>query len=157
MINCSLIIYCCCCSVMKSCLTLCDLMDCNMPGFPVLHYPLEFAQIHIHWSTILFNHCTGASASASVIPMNIQGWFLQYWLLWSCSPWDSQASSPMSQFESINSSVLSILYGPTPTSEHNYWKTIALTTQIFVGKVMSLLFNMLSSVIIAFLPRSKHF
>ena len=56
MINCSLIIYCCCCSVMKSCLTLCDLMDCNMPGFPVLHYLLEFAQIHIHWSMILFNH-----------------------------------------------------------------------------------------------------
>ena len=35
-------------------------------------------------------------------------------------------------------------------------KTIALSTQIFVGKVMSLLFNMLSSFVIAFLPRSKH-
>ena len=34
-------------------------------------------------------------------------------------------------------------------------KTIVLTLQIFVGKVMSLLFNMLSSLIIAFLPRSK--
>ena len=34
-------------------------------------------------------------------------------------------------------------------------KTIALTTQIFVGKVMSLLFNMLSRFVIAFLPRSK--
>ena len=63
----------------------------------------------------------------------------------------------MSQFESINSSVLSILYGLILTSEHDYWKTIALTTQIFVGKVMSLLFNMLSRVIIAFLSRSKHF
>ena len=34
-------------------------------------------------------------------------------------------------------------------------KTIALTRQTFVGKVMSLLFNMLSSLVIAFLPRSK--
>ena len=35
-------------------------------------------------------------------------------------------------------------------------KTIALTRQTFVGKVMSLLFNMLSRMVIAFLPRSKH-
>ena len=35
-------------------------------------------------------------------------------------------------------------------------KTIALTIQTFVGKVMSLLFNMLSGYIIAFLPRSKY-
>ena len=32
----------CCCSVAKSYLTLCDLMDCTMPGFPVSHYFLEF-------------------------------------------------------------------------------------------------------------------
>ena len=41
-------IYCCCCLVTKSCLTLCDSMDCSMPGFPVLHYLLEFSQIHLH-------------------------------------------------------------------------------------------------------------
>ena len=35
-------------------------------------------------------------------------------------------------------------------------KTIALTRQTFIGKVMSLLFNMLSRFVIAFLPRSKH-
>ena len=35
-------------------------------------------------------------------------------------------------------------------------KTIALTRQIFVGKVISLLFNMLSSLVVAFLPSSKH-
>ena len=39
----------CCCSVSKSCLTLCNPMDCDMPGFPVLHYFLEFAQIHVCW------------------------------------------------------------------------------------------------------------
>ena len=39
-----------------------------------------------------------------------------------CSPRDSQESSPTPQFKSINSSVLSFLYGPTPTSIHDYWK-----------------------------------
>ena len=33
--------------VTKSCLTLCDPMDCSTPGFPVLHYPPEFAQTHV--------------------------------------------------------------------------------------------------------------
>ena len=52
--------------------------------------------------------------------------------------------------------VLSFLYSPTLTSIPDYWKTIALTRWTFVGKVMSLLFNMLSSLVITFLPRSKH-
>ena len=39
----------CVCSVAKSYLTLCDPMDCSMPGFPVLHSLQEFAQIHVHW------------------------------------------------------------------------------------------------------------
>ena len=39
----------CCCSAPKSCLTLCDHMNCNMPGFPVLHCLPESAQIHVHW------------------------------------------------------------------------------------------------------------
>ena len=40
----------CCCSVTQSCLTLCNPMDCNTPGFPVLQHLLEFAQTHVHWS-----------------------------------------------------------------------------------------------------------
>ena len=52
--------------------------------------------------------------------------------------------------------MLSFLYGSTVTSIHDYWKTVALTRQTFVSKVMSLLFNMLSRLVIAFLPRSKH-
>ena len=40
---------CCCCSVAKSCLTLCDPMDCSMPGSSVLHYLSEFAQTQVHW------------------------------------------------------------------------------------------------------------
>ena len=38
-----------CCSVAKSCLTLCEPTDCSMPGFPVLHYLLEFAPTRVHW------------------------------------------------------------------------------------------------------------
>ena len=52
--------------------------------------------------------------------------------------------------------MLSLLHGPTLTSIHDYWKTVALTTQTFVSKVMSLLFNTLSRFVIAVLPRSKH-
>ena len=37
-------------SVAQSCLTLCDPMDCNMPGFPVHHQLLELAQTHVHWA-----------------------------------------------------------------------------------------------------------
>ena len=39
----------CCFSVSKSCPTVCDPMDCSTPGFPVLHYLLEFAQTQVHW------------------------------------------------------------------------------------------------------------
>ena len=78
--------------------------------------------------------------SASVLPMDIQDWFPLGLQVWSpCSPRDSQESSPTPQFKSINSLVLSVLHGPTLTSIHDYWKTIALTRQTFVGKVMSLL------------------
>ena len=42
-------IYCYCRSVTKSHLTLCDPIDCSMPGFSVLHYLPELAQTHVHW------------------------------------------------------------------------------------------------------------
>ena len=52
----------------------------------------------------------GPSVSASVLPMNIQGWFPLGWLVWSpCFPRNSQESSP-AQFKSISSSELSFLY-----------------------------------------------
>ena len=38
-----------CCSLAQSCPTLCNPKDCRMPGFPVLHHLLEFAQTHVHW------------------------------------------------------------------------------------------------------------
>ena len=39
----------CCCSVARLCLTFCDPLDCSIPDLPVLHYLLEFPQIHAHW------------------------------------------------------------------------------------------------------------
>ena len=72
---------------------LCDPVNCSMPGFLVLHHLLEFEQTHVHWvgDAIQPSHSlsppsllrsvspsiqsTGASASASVLPTNIQGWF----------------------------------------------------------------------------------
>ena len=50
---------------------------------------------------------------------------------------------------------LSLLYGPILTSIHDYRKTIALPIWTFVSKEMSLLFNILSSFLIAFPPKSK--
>ena len=64
-----------------------------------------------------------ASASASVLPVNIQTWF-PLGLTGSslCCPRDSQESSPAPQFESISSLACSLLYGPALTSVHDYWK-----------------------------------
>ena len=104
----------CCCSVAKSCLTLCDSMNWSKPGFPVFNYLLEFAQTHVHWvdNAIQPSHplsspsppalnlsqdqgllqcqlfassgqSIGASASARVLPVNIQGWFPLDRLVWS--------------------------------------------------------------------------
>ena len=69
----------------------------------------------------------GVSASTSVLPMNTQDWFPLGLTGGSpCSPRDSQESSPISQFKSINSSALSFLYSPTLTSIHDHWKNHSL-------------------------------
>ena len=70
----------------------------------------------------------GVSASAPVLPVNIQDWYpLGFTWVWSpCSPRDSQESSPTSQFKSIHSSVLIFLYSPTLSSIHDYWKNHSL-------------------------------
>ena len=91
----------CCCSVTKSCLTLCDPKDCSTPGFPVLHCVPKFAQTLVHWvsdaiqpshplsphsppALSLYQHqgllqwiglFQSVRASASVLLMNIHGWF----------------------------------------------------------------------------------
>ena len=65
----------------------------------------------------------GVSTSSSVLPMNIQDWFplgLMVWFPWHLR--DSQESSPIPQFKSINSLALSFLYSSTLISIHDYWK-----------------------------------
>ena len=72
-----------------------------------------------------------------------------------CSPGYSQESSPTPQFKSINCSALSFLYSATLTSIHDYWKNHSFDQTDLVGKIMSLLFNILSRFAIALLPRNK--
>ena len=82
--------------------------------------------------------------------------FLSDWLVWSSCPRDSQESSATPQFKSINSLALSFFIGQLSHPYMTTGKTIALTRWTFVGKIVPLLFNMLSKLVIAFLPRSKH-
>ena len=97
----------------------------------------------------------GVSASASVLPMNTQDQFPLGWTGWI----------------SLQSKGISRVFYNTTVQNHQFFSaqlsivqlshpymtiTIALTKRTFVGKVMSLLFNMLSRSVTAFLPRSKH-
>ena len=104
----------CCWLVAQSCLTLCDPMDCSLPGLLVPHSSPEVcpSSCPFHWwchpaissSDALFSFCLqlfpasgtfpmsqlfasddqniGVSASASVLPVSIQGWFLLRWTGW---------------------------------------------------------------------------
>ena len=101
------------------------------------------------------NQSIGVSASASVLPMNTQDWSPLGWAGWislqskGLSRVFSNTTVQKHQFFSAG-----LLYRPTLTSYMTTGKTIALTRQTFVGKVMSA-FYMLSRLVIAFLPRSK--
>ena len=89
--------------------------------FPSIRVFYSESVLHIRWPNI------GVSASASVLPMNIQDWFPLGWTGWiSCSPRDSQESFPTPQFKSINSLALNFLYSPNLTSIHDYWKSHSL-------------------------------
>ena len=129
----------------------CDPMDCSMLGLPVHQQLPEFTQIHVHWVSNaiqpshplsspsppainlsqhqgLFKQVSsslqsiGVSASASVLPVNIQDWSLG-WTGWiSLQSKGLLESSPTPQFKIINFSVLSFLCSPTPTSIHDHWK-----------------------------------
>ena len=112
----------------------------------------------------LFQRVSSSHQVAKVLKFQVQHqsfqWtfrtdFLQDSLVWStCSPRDSQESSPTPQFKSMISSALSFIYCPTFISIHDHWKNHSFDWT-FVGKVMFLIFNMLSRFVIVFLPRSK--
>jgi len=155
------------------CLTLRDSTEYSRPGFPVLHYLLKFAQIHVHcalcWRCYLtisssaapFSFClqsfsaSGAfpisqlftsggqtirtSASASVLPMNIQDWF----------PFLAVQGTLKSllQHHSLKVSILWCSAFFLVQLSHAYMntgKTLALTRWTFVGKAFSVLFNTIS-------------
>ena len=85
------------------------------------------------------------SASASVLPMNIQNWFPLGWTCWMSL--QSKGLSSLLQHHSSKASILRYSAFFIVQLSHPYMttgKTIALTRQTFVGKVMSLLFNILS-------------
>ena len=93
---------------------------------PLLFLPSIFPSITVFSMSQLFtsgDQCI--AASTSVLPMNIQDWFpleLIHLLSLLSKSSCSQKSSPVPQFKNINSLALSLLYGPTLTSIHDYWK-----------------------------------
>ena len=115
-------------SVAQLCPTLCNPIDCSMPGFPV-HYELpDFTQTHVHWvgDAIQPSHplmspsppafhlsqhqghqSTGVSASASVLPMNIQDQFPLGWTSWI----------------SLQSKGLSRVFSNTTVQKHQFFST----------------------------------
>jgi len=101
----------------------------------------------------------GVSVSTSVFPMNIQDRFLLGWIGWMSLQFKGLttvfSNTTVQKHQYFGAQ---LLYSPILTSISDYWKkTIALTRQTFVGRVMSLLFNMLSRLVITFPPRSKRF
>ena len=178
----------CCCSVIQSCLTLCDHMDCSTPGLPVPHHLLEFAQVHVHFINnavqpshplmpfspsalnlsqhqVLFQWVVCSYQMTRILELQHQSfqWIFRVdisydWLVWSpCRARDFQESSPAPLFEGINSLGFCPLYGPALTAIHDHWeKTIALTIQTSVGRVMSLLFNTVSRFVINNLYQSPN-
>ena len=99
---------------------------------------------------------TGVSALASFLPKKSQGWSPSEW-----TGWISLQSKGLSRVFSNTTVQRHQFFSAQPSSQSNsQWsymttgKTIALTRHTFVGKVMSLLLNMLSRLVITFLPRS---
>ena len=175
-------------SVMQSCLTLWNTIDCSMADFPVTKL-LGLTQIHVHWvgDTIQPSHILSSPSPPTFNLSQYQGLFKwvssshqvpKYWSFsFSISP--SNDYSGLISFRidwlyllAIQGTLKSLLqYHSSKASilQHSAFfivqlsypcmttgKTTALTRWIFVSKVISLLFNMLSRLVIAFLPKSKH-
>ena len=99
----------------------------------------------------------GASTSTSVLPMSIQG-LISFRIDWLDLLAVEGTLKSLLQHHSSKASVLQLLSVFMVQLSHPYMttaKAIALTTQTFVGKVIFLLSNVLSGLVMAFLPRSK--
>ena len=102
----------------------------------------------------------GVSASASLLPMNIQDWFPLRWTGWISLQSKGLTLKSLLQHHSSKASILQHLAFFIVQLSHLYMttgKTIALTRWTIFGKEMSLLLNMLSRLVTTFLPRSKLF
>ena len=132
-------------SVAQSCLTLCDPMNISTPGLPVHHQLPEVTQTHVHWvgDAIQPSHPVSPPSPSAVNHSQHQDLFK-----WVSS---SHQVAQVLEFQFQHQSFQWIFRTDFPTG-----KTVALTRWTLVGKVMSLLFNMLSRLIIIFLPRNKH-
>ena len=125
---------------------------------PLFLLPSVFLSIRSFPLTWLFaSSGQSIGASASVLPMNIQGWFPLglTGLISMQSKWLSRGlSSTTTRKHKFSGAQPS--YGPLSNLCMTMEKTIALTIQTFIGKVLSLLFNILSRFVIAFLSRRKN-
>ena len=124
---------------------------------PLLHLPSIFfpasGSFPMSWLFTSGGQNVGVSASASVLPMNIQDWFPL-----RLTGWISLQSKGFSRIFP-STTVLQCSVHFMFQHSHLYLttgKTTGLTIWTSVSKVMSLLFNTLSGFVIAFLPRSKH-
>ena len=135
-------------SVAQSCPTLCDPMDCSTPGFPV-HPQLESA-LRIRWPKYW-------SFSFNISPSNEHSGLISFRMDWLDLLVVQGTLKSLLQHNS-KASVLQCLSFFIVQLSHPYvtpGKTVALSRRTFVGKVMSLLFNMLSRLVTTFLPRTK--
>ena len=101
----------------------------------------------------------GDSASTSVLPVNTQDWSISFRMDWVDLLAVQGTLKSLLQHHSSKASILRCSAFFVVQLSHPYvttGKTIAFTRLTFVDKVMSLLFNMLPRLVIAFLPRSKH-
>ena len=172
-------------SVTHSCPTLFDPMDCSIPGLPVHHQLPEFTQTQVHRvnDTIQPSHPLSSpsppafnfslfskesvlhirwpkywSFSFSISPSNEYSELISFRTDWLDLLVVQGTLKSLLQYHSSKASILQYSAFFMVQLSHPYMtpgKTIALTRWTFVGKVMSLLFNMLSRLVIAFLPRSK--
>ena len=166
-------------SVAQSCTTLCDPMNRSKPGLPVHHQPSgPWCHPAISSSVILFSSCPQSlpasvfsnestlhmrwpkywSFSFSIIPSKEIPGLISFRMYWLELLAVQGTLKSLLQHHSSKASILRHTAFFTVQLLHPYittGKTIALTRQTLVGKVMSLLFNMLSRLIITFLPRSK--
>ena len=140
-------------------------MNCSTPGFPVHHQLQELTQTHVLWvgDAIQSSHPLSSPSPPAFTIAQHQGLFQ-----WVCSlhqvakvlelQLQHQSFQCLLQHHSSKAPILwcSVLF--IVQLSHPYMttgKTIALTIWTFVRNVMSLLFNMLSRLVIAFLPKSK--